>query len=474
MRVAIYVRVSTQEQAKEGYSVGEQEKRLRKYCEAKDWTVHKVYVDGGFSGANMERPALQNIIKDTREKRFDAVLTFKLDRLSRSQKDTLSLIEDIFLPNGVNFVSMTENFDTSTSFGRAMVGILAVFAQLERDQIKERMAIGVEGRAKEGKWNGAAYSPVGYSYENDELHIIEYEAMLVRSAYDLFVNRVPVNTICREFEKKGYRHRYGYWSAPTLKNTLKNKIYAGYISYHGEYSKGLHEPIISLETWEQAQRIFAERDQKNPEYKNAFQYNSALGGILWCKRCGARYCKQFSHKLVSGEEIMIYTCYSRSKKSRTMVKDPNCRNKNWRMEQLEKMVFNEIEKLALDPSYIDEIRETPKDDEQKSKIELIEKQIRDITARISNLTDLYSLGLDMEEVKGKIDPLIAERDKLRNELAALRKGSSMTTDQAFRIAQSFGDALIGGNLDDIRFVVNELIDKIVIDGEKVTIHWAFA
>lgn len=474
MRVAIYVRVSTQEQAKEGYSIAEQEKRLRKYCEAKDWSIHKIYVDGGFSGANMERPALQSIIKDAREKRFDAVLTFKLDRLSRSQKDTLSLIEDIFLPNGVNFVSMTENFDTSTPFGRAMVGILAVFAQLERDQIKERMAIGVEGRAKEGKWTGAAHSPVGYSYEDGELHIIEYEAMLVRSAFDLFINRVPVGRICREFEKKGYRHRYGYWSTPTLTRTLKNKIYAGYIGYHGEYSKGIHDPIISEETWEQAQRIFKERDKKNPEYKNAFQHNSVLGGVLWCKKCGARYCKQRSHTLKSGEVVMMYSCYSRAKKSRNMIKNPNCRNKNWRMEQIEGMVFNEIEKLAIDPSYIESIKEKPKDEDQQRRIELIEQKIKDITARISNLSDLYSLGLDMEEVKSKIDPLVAERDGLRNELANIRKGSSMTTDQAFRIAQSFGDVLLDGSMDDIRFVVNELIDKIVIDEEKITIHWAFA
>ena len=152
MRIGIYPRVSTTEQAKEGYSIGEQIERLTKYCEAKGWTVYKVYTDAGYSGASMERPGLSRMISDIEQRLFDAVLVYKLDRLSRSQKDTLTLIEDIFLPNGVNFVSMTENFDTSTPFGRAMIGILSVFAQLERDQIKERMDVGREGRAK--KENG--------------------------------------------------------------------------------------------------------------------------------------------------------------------------------------------------------------------------------------------------------------------------------------------------------------------------------
>uniref|UniRef100_UPI0035A15CA6 recombinase family protein n=1 Tax=Jeotgalibaca porci TaxID=1868793 RepID=UPI0035A15CA6 len=99
MRTAIYVRVSTQEQANEGYSVGEQEERLKAYCIAKGWTVYKVYTDGGFSGANTERPALKQMLIDIKNKKVNAVVVYKLDRLSRSQKDTLLLIEDEFLKN---------------------------------------------------------------------------------------------------------------------------------------------------------------------------------------------------------------------------------------------------------------------------------------------------------------------------------------------------------------------------------------
>lgn len=146
--VAIYVRVSTQEQANEGYSIDSQIDRLNSYCKARDWAVHKIYKDAGFSGANIERPALNELMRDIKDKRVNLVLVFKLDRLSRSQKDTLYLIEDVFLKNDVDFVSISENFDTSTAFGRAMIGILSVFAQLEREQIRERTSIGRKERAK--------------------------------------------------------------------------------------------------------------------------------------------------------------------------------------------------------------------------------------------------------------------------------------------------------------------------------------
>lgn len=137
MRVAIYVRVSTIEQARDGYSVQEQIDSLKLYCKAMKWIVVNVYTDAGHSGANTDRPALQDMIKDIEKGLIDKVLVYKLDRLSRSQKDTLELIEDVFLVNNTDFVSMNENFDTSTSFGRAMIGILAVFAQLEREQINQ-------------------------------------------------------------------------------------------------------------------------------------------------------------------------------------------------------------------------------------------------------------------------------------------------------------------------------------------------
>jgi site-specific DNA recombinase len=152
IKVALYIRVSTLEQAEHGYSLQEQEQRLKDYCSAKDWTIKKIYKDGGYSGGSLDRPAMQQLIKDC--KKYNMILVYKLDRLSRSQKDTMYLIEDVFLANGVQFTSMSENFDTSTPLGMAMIGILSVFAQLERAQIKERMRMGQTARAKKVMWCG--------------------------------------------------------------------------------------------------------------------------------------------------------------------------------------------------------------------------------------------------------------------------------------------------------------------------------
>ncbi|MDS8186326.1 recombinase family protein, partial [Streptococcus pneumoniae] len=113
-KVAIYVRVSTTSQVEEGYSIDEQKAKLSSYCDIKDWSVYKIYTDGGFSGSNTDRPALEGLIKDAKKRKFDTVLVYKLDRLSRSQKDTLYLIEDIFIKNNIAFLSLQENFDTST------------------------------------------------------------------------------------------------------------------------------------------------------------------------------------------------------------------------------------------------------------------------------------------------------------------------------------------------------------------------
>lgn len=480
MRTGLYVRVSTQESAKEGYSIGEQESRLRSYCKAKGWDVYHVYIDGGYSGASTDRPALQEMLKDLEEGRFDAVLVYKLDRLSRSQKDTMELIEDVFLPKKINFVSMTENLDTTTPVGMAMIGLLSVFAQLERAQIAERMAIGIEGRAKEGKWHGAAFSPIGYEYKDDQLHVIEYEAMLINKAFDMFNKRIPINKICTEFMELNYRHRYGYFLPASMNKMLQNPLYIGYIKKNGVLYKGKHEAIVPKEKFDQAQKLFEER-RNNEVGKYSFKRGSMLAGLVMCKHCGAKYYKSVGHKKLDGTRSKFYVCATRSKKgsSKEQVerqKTCKCKNKIYRMEELDRLIYEEITKLSFDPTYIEKIKENAAIDNDKPRqIELIKKRIDELTKQISRYSDLYSLGnMDMDEVKAKIDPLSIERQALRNQLASLENDSSASTKEAFRLAQSFGEVLENGKEEDIRFTIEELIDQIIIDNEHVKIEWKFA
>lgn len=160
-KTACYVRVSTENQ-RENYSIDEQIARLQGFCRAKDLTIMKIYNDAGYSGGHLQRPALQQMLRHLDD--FDVVVVYKLDRLSRSQKDTLLLIEDHFLSRGIDFISVCENFDTSSPLGRAMIGILSVFAQLEKEQITERFTMGRIGRAKNGYYHGGPVAPTGYDY----------------------------------------------------------------------------------------------------------------------------------------------------------------------------------------------------------------------------------------------------------------------------------------------------------------------
>ncbi len=193
-RVSCYVRVSTENQI-ENYSIDEQTDRLKAYCKAKDLTIVKFYIDGGYSGGNINRPGLQQMLKDIKEKHIDMVVVYKLDRLSRSQKDTLTLIEDEFLANDIDFISMSENFDTSTPFGKAMIGILSVFAQLEKDQITERFTMGRIGRAKNGYYHGGPTAPTGYDYVDGELVVNDYEALQVREVFNRFLDGHSIHAI---------------------------------------------------------------------------------------------------------------------------------------------------------------------------------------------------------------------------------------------------------------------------------------
>lgn len=151
---AIYIRVSTEAQREEGYSIEAQTEALTAYCTAKGWKTYELYIDGGYSGSSLERPAIQRLIHDVKNSRIERVLVYKLDRLSRSQKDTLYLIEDILNPHEVDFISLNESMDTGSPMGRLMLGILSAFAQLERENIRERTRMGMAERVKAGYWMG--------------------------------------------------------------------------------------------------------------------------------------------------------------------------------------------------------------------------------------------------------------------------------------------------------------------------------
>lgn len=464
MRVGLYPRVSGHEQ-EDNYSIPEQIDRMKKYCDSRDWMVYKIYTDSGFTGSNMERPGLQDLIKDVESGKLDMVLVYKLDRLSRSQKDTLFLIEDVFDKHGVGFTSMTENFDTSTPFGKAILGVLAVFAQLEREKIKERTMMGKDSRAQEGKWHGGKWIPIGYDYTDGFLIPNEYEAMQVREIADLFLKGTPVRTIEKMTKAKGYRHKHGEWDAKTIRRVLQNKVNIGMIKNRDRWHKGIHEPILDQKTFDTLQKLFKERRE---QYGTAKPHQSLLGGILYCKNCGGRYARQ------SYNGIFKYMCYSRSKKMKKMIKDPNCKNKNYSVAVLEGAILEEIHKLVVDPDRIEQVRENRPISDVTEKIKTINSEIAKIDKQISKMMDLYALGtIDLDVISDKVANLNNTKTTLTKELDSMNVPENkdvMTDEQIRSIAALMKDDL---PLEDKRNIVQALIYYIEIDEENIIIHWKF-
>lgn len=485
IKVALYVRVSSERQADEAhYSVPEQIERLKAYCSAKGWTIYKVYTDGGQSGASIDRPALNSLILDASSKKFNMVLVYKLDRLSRRQKDTLYLIEDVFIKHNIDFTSVVENLDTSTPTGRAFIGLLSVFAQLEREQIQERMRMGKEGRAKSGKYHAGSTVSIGYDYIDGKLIVNEYEAMQIRKLFELRSKGYGMREMERYMIEHGYKHKGAYtnkassqydWYANTIRRVLTNKIYIGLIKHKDTYYQGEHEPIIDEELFYSIQPALQEASAKYSYSKG--KYKSLLGSYIYCGNCGGRYA-HYKNTVRNPERCTpteYYGCYSRTGRVKRMVVDPTCKNKNWKMLELDALVIDEIKKLKFEKGFIESIRTNKTDDVDIQK-EQIQKRLHQIDTQISKFMDLYALGtIDMNVIQDKINPLTDEKaalDKTLHELHSV-KPANMDNDTIISLVDNLIQKLEDSTLDERREIIGTLIQRIEILEDDVTIVWNF-
>lgn len=239
-RVAIYLRVSTDEQAKHGISLDSQLKKTQDYCEFKDWEIFKVYRDEGISGGSTKkRKAFQQMIKDSKEKKFSAILVTKIDRAFRNVIDALLTLENL-RDNGTDFVSISEDIDTTTPMGKAMFTIISVFAQLEREMNTGRVRDVRTLRFEQGMF--PARSPYGYRPIVRDKKVVGFkiypkEAEVVSGCFKMASEGKDYKEICSTYGLKPQQYY----------NILRNKAYCGYVVFEGKERKGIHEPIISEE-----------------------------------------------------------------------------------------------------------------------------------------------------------------------------------------------------------------------------------
>lgn len=187
MKCTIYVRVSTEEQAKKGYSLAAQTDKIIEFIKNKGWTYSDIYSDDDYTATSRRRPALERMLADAASKGFEAVLVYKIDRLSRRLKDLIDIVEE-FAKYGIGFKSITELIDTTTPEGRLMFHQFGSFAQYERELISQRVSSGRDKRLKLGLWPGGN-PPYGYRLKDNKLQVVEKEAKVIRLMFELYLNK---------------------------------------------------------------------------------------------------------------------------------------------------------------------------------------------------------------------------------------------------------------------------------------------
>ncbi|MDL4842789.1 recombinase family protein [Aquibacillus rhizosphaerae] len=287
MKTAIYIRVSTAEQAEHGYSISAQRERLKAYCIAQNWDIVGFYVDEGISAKNTKRPELQRMINNIEIGEIECVLVYKLDRLTRSVLDLYKLLET-FEKYDCKFKSATEVYETTTAMGRMFITLVAALAQFERENMAERISMGLQEKARQGKYthNQRLF---GYNLKDGVLTIKEDEAETVKMIVDMYLGGKGAGTICKYLNERNIGTRDGnYWNDKPLIQLLKNPVYKGTSTWLRDTENEIqiehaHPAIIDEHTFEQIQKTIDRRRSLSPMQVYS---DHIFSGRLKCKNCG--------------------------------------------------------------------------------------------------------------------------------------------------------------------------------------------
>lgn len=327
MRCAIYTRVSTDEQARSDYSsLDRQHEVCTSYINLHredGWKEAEVYVDAGYSGKDLNRPAFQRMVADLAAGRIDVVLTYKIDRVSRSLKDFYDFWE-VLQAHKVAFASATQHFDTSNSAGMLMLNILLSFAQYERELTRERTLSKMAGRAEKGLWNGGMV-PIGFDYCPEEKLLTPHpeESEVVQFVFQRIIETRSPSQVAREANHRGYRTKRrsvvgrdgsgreiggNRFDEDTVKAIIRNPLYKGFIRYDGELFPGTHAAIIAHETWERANGCIGVA-REDDGTRNRDEHVHLLKGIAKCGVCGTAMTPYPAGKKdKDGKPYLYYAC----------------------------------------------------------------------------------------------------------------------------------------------------------------------
>ena len=376
----------------------------------------------------------------------NAVFVFKLDRISRSQRDTLYLIEEVFNKYDVSFISMRENFDTSTPFGKAMIGVLSVFSQLERETILERTRIGLKKRAEAGLWRGGGKIPFPYRYDRNTgtLIPISGQVELLHKMISLYISGKSFNAIGTIV---GMDESLVETRILSITNT-------GKVPYRDEIYEGKHEAVVSDELYEEILRVNKVRSHEK------YERHYLLSGKVYCGHCGAKYRYQ-----KWGKRLIMY-CYSQQKSKPRYIKDPDCNNKRWDTFEIEDAVLEELFKMNLDLNLFKKtfnITTVNIKNEYKQRLEEIKKQI-------NNLLNNIASGIAVKETNNKIKELGKEKEIMEEKLIESDQ-KEKDNKASLKMIKNLKVIWLDMDFDEQRRIIEHLIDKVVVNDNEINIYY---
>lgn len=354
VRCAIYTRKSTSEGLDQDFnSLDAQREAAEAYVASQKhagWVlIPKAYNDGGFTGANIDRPALKELLEDMREGLIDCVVVYKVDRLSRSLLDFAQLIR-LFEEEHIGFVSVTQQFDTTTSMGRLTLNVLLSFAQFEREMISERTRDKMAAARKKGKWLGG-HPILGYDVAINPRRLVvnATEAELVRTIFQMYLKRESSKAVALELNGRGCRTRTWTekdgttigglpFNASRVQAILRHPAYLGKTEYKGQLYEGEHEAIMDRETFDRAASIL-DRNRRERDSRKRNPSSHSLKGLLRCASCGTAMTPSYSVK--DARRYRFYRCHNSHKNHKA-----TCPNKCVSAPWLEHEVVCTLKRVA--------------------------------------------------------------------------------------------------------------------------------
>ena len=499
-RVAIYCRVSTIEQAEEGYSIDEQNIKIREYCEREGHEIYNLYEDRGISGKNItNRPGIKQLLDDATKDKFDLVIVWKLNRISRKLLDILNIVELLNKYN-IAFRSLTESFETETPSGKLQLNIMGAIGEFERETIAENVKLGLTARARDGRWCGGivlGYDLVeipneGKKRRNTILKINEAEANTVRRIFDLYSQGYGYKAVVNRVNNEGHKSKKNRaFAVSTIKEILQNPVYIGKIRYNvrQDWSKkrrnninanpilsdGIHEPIIDMETWNKVQVILKERSKKhNKIYDSEFP----LTGILRCPVCGAGMTinRSTSKRKDGTRRINEYYSCGNWKNKGTAV----CNSNSIRVELADEYVLNKIMELINDESILRKVIDNINKN-KSTKLKPILEQLEQINKEIEKLTDKKNKNIELFEdgildkselsirvkvINDDIEKLKYREQELKQDLQ-LAEGDPIPFELVNEVMQRFKEVFLNMSTSQQRKqLIHLLVSKITINKER--------